>query len=51
MHFGSKMKSHMVQMIDLHLSHIKHTKCQYEGVAIGRIQTGVPAQTKTFKQK
>jgi len=48
MHLGSTMKSHRVQMIDLHLSHMKHTKCQNEGVAIGRIQAVVPAQTKMF---
>ena len=38
-------------MMNLHLSHIKHTKCQNKVVAIGQIQAGVPAQTKMLKQK
>jgi len=28
MHFRSEMKSYKAQMIEIHLSHIKHTKCQ-----------------------
>ena len=51
MQFGSDMKYQMVQMIDLHLTNMKHTQCQEKGVTTGRIQAGVSAQTNFLKNK